>query len=111
VALADFLKNKDAYLSLSGFMQQKRDYFLQLMKETRFTMLESKGSYFICAKYDRISDEGDKEFATRITKEYRVATIPVSAFYKAGTDNHVVRFCFSKKSETLEAAVERIIKL
>lgn len=111
VALADFLKYKDAYLSLSGFMQQKRDYFLQLMKETRFTMLESKGSYFICAKYDRISDEGDKDFATRITKEYSVATIPVSAFYKAGTDNHVVRFCFSKKNETLDAAVERIIKL
>lgn len=111
VALAGFLKNKEAYLSLSGFMQQKRDYFLQLMKETRFTMLESKGSYFICAKYDRISNEGDKEFAIRITKEYGVATIPVSAFYKAGTDNHVVRFCFSKKNETLETAVERIIKL
>jgi len=111
VALADFLKNKDAYLSLSGFMQQKRDYFLQLMKETRFTMLESKGSYFICAKYDRISDEGDKEFAIRITKEYSVASIPVSAFYKAGTDNHVVRFCFSKNNETLEKAVSRLQKI
>ena len=111
VALADFLKNKDAYLSLSGFMQEKRDYFLQLMKETRFSMLESKGSYFICAKYDRISDEGDKEFAIRITKEYSVATIPVSAFYKAGTDNHVVRFCFSKKNETLETAVSRLQKI
>jgi methionine transaminase len=111
VALADFLKNKDAYLSLSGFMQQKRDYFLELMKETRFTMLESKGSYFICAKYDRISNEGDKEFAIRITKEYSVATIPVSAFYKAGTDNHVVRFCFSKKNETLETAVSRLQKI
>jgi methionine aminotransferase len=111
VALATFLKNKEAYLSLSGFMQKKRDYFLELMMSTRFTMLESFGSYFICAKYDQISDEGDMEFATRITKEYGVATIPVSSFYKAGTDNKVIRFCFSKKEETLEAAVERLVKI
>ncbi|TMI65269.1 MAG: aminotransferase class I/II-fold pyridoxal phosphate-dependent enzyme [Bacteroidetes bacterium] len=111
VALAEFLKNKEAYLSLSGIMQQKRDYFIELMKQTKFDMLNSSGSYFICAKYNRISDEGDKEFAIRITKEYGVATIPVSAFYKAGTDNKVVRFCFSKKNETLETAVERLIKI
>jgi methionine aminotransferase len=111
VALAEFLKNKEAYLSLSGIMQQKRDYFTELMKQTKFDMLNSSGSYFICAKYNRISDEGDKEFAIRITKEYGVATIPVSAFYKAGTDNKVVRFCFSKKNETLETAVERLTKI
>jgi len=111
VALAEFLKNKEAYLLLSGFMQEKRDYFVKLMSNTKFSMLDSKGSYFICAKYDRISDEGDKEFAIRITKEYGVATIPVSSFYKAGTDNKVVRFCFSKKKETLETAVDRLAKI
>lgn len=108
VALADFLKNKDAYLSLSGFMQQKRDYFIDLMKSTKFDLLNSSGSYFICAKYSRISDESDKDFSVRITKEYNVASIPVSAFYKTGTDNKVVRFCFSKKNETLEEAVKRL---
>jgi methionine aminotransferase len=111
VALAEFLKNKEAYLSLSGIMQQKRDYFIELMKQTKFDLLKSFGSYFICARYDRISDEGDKDFAVRITKEFGVATIPVSAFYKAGTDNKVVRFCFSKKKDTLEAAVERLRKV
>jgi methionine aminotransferase len=111
VALADFLKNREAYLSLGGIMQQKRDYFSALMKQTKFDLLKSFGSYFICAKYDRISNEGDKEFAIRITKEFGVATIPVSSFYKTGTDNKVVRFCFSKKNETLEAAVERLMKI
>lgn len=111
VALADFLKNKEAYLSLSGIMQEKRDYFVRLMRGTRFGMLNSSGSYFICAKYDRISDEHDRDFAIRITKEFGVATIPVSVFYKSGTDNNVIRFCFSKKSETLEAAVERLAKI
>jgi methionine aminotransferase len=111
VALADFLKNKEAYLSLSGFMQQKRDYFIELMKQTKFDLLNSSGSYFICAKYHRISDEPEKDFAIRITKEFGVAVIPVSAFYKAGTDNKVVRFCFSKKNETLQTAVERLAKI
>jgi methionine aminotransferase len=111
VALAEFLKNKDAYLSLSAIMQEKRDHFIELMKTTKFTMLKSSGSYFICAKYDRISDEHDRDFAIRITKEFGVATIPVSVFYNAGTDNKVIRFCFSKQKETLELAVERLTKI
>ena len=108
VALATFLRDRDSYLTLGSFLQKKRDYFLQLMKGTRFTMLDSKGSYFICAQYNRISDESDKEFAIRITKEFGVAVIPVSAFYQEGTDNKVVRFCFCKKDETLALAAERL---
>ena len=92
-------------------MQQKRDYFIHLMKNTKFDLLDSKGSYFVCGKYDRIGNEADKDFAIRITKEYGVATIPVSVFYKNGTDNKVIRFCFSKKNETLEAAAERLSKI
>jgi methionine transaminase len=111
VALASFLRNKDSYLSLASFLQKKRDYFLQLMKDTRFTMLDSKGSYFICAQYDRISDEADKDFAIRITKEFGVAVIPVSAFYQNATDNKVVRFCFGKKEETLALAAERLARI
>lgn len=108
VALAQFLKNKDAYLSLSSFMQEKKDYFKELMKQTRFSMQESYGSYFICGTYERISEEGDKDFAIRLTKEFGIATIPVSAFYQTGKDDKVLRFCFSKKKETLDAAVEKL---
>ena len=111
VALAQFLKDKEAYQSLSGYMQGKRDYFSKLMQQTKFDMLESHGSYFICAKYDRISDENDKDFAIRLTKEAGVATIPVSAFYQNGKDDKVLRFCFSKKEETLEQAVEKLLKV
>ena len=81
------------------------------MQHTGFTLLKSFGSYFICAGYSRISDEGDKEFAERITRDFGVATIPVSSFYNNGTDNRVVRFCFSKKNETLELAAERLFKV
>ena len=111
VALSKFLSNRDSYLSLSSFMQGKRDHFIQLMGQTKFDLLNSRGSYFICAKYDRISDEGDKDLAVRLTKEYGVATIPVSAFYKSATDHKVLRFCFAKKNETLEAAVNRLVNI
>lgn len=112
VGLAAFLQNKDAYLSLGSFLQQKRDYFQQLMQsQTKFTPLASHGSYFQCYRYNRISDEADKDFATRITKEYGIATIPVSAFYKAGTDNKVIRFCFAKKQATIDAAVARLANI
>jgi methionine aminotransferase len=92
-------------------MQRKRDYFARLMTQTRFTPLPSYGSYFQLYSYDRISDEPDAEFAIRITKEFGVAVIPVSVFYTSGKDDRVVRFCFAKKESTLEAAVERLIKI
>ena len=111
VALATFLKRKESYLSLAAFMQQKRDYFQQLMQHTRFSPLPSFGSYFQCYTYERISDEPDKDLAVRLTVERGVATIPLSAFYKNGTDNKVIRFCFSKKNETLEAAVDKLVGL
>jgi methionine transaminase len=111
VGLAGFLQNKEAYLSLSSFIQEKRDYFKKLMAQTRFTLQESYGSYFICGTYERICDEADKDFAVRLTKEAGVATIPVSAFYQQGKDDKVLRFCFSKNKETLEAAVEKLVRL
>lgn len=109
VALAQFLQNRDAYLSLSALMQEKRDHFRKLMSATRFTLQDSFGSYFICGTYERITDEGDKDFAIRLTKEAGVATIPVSAFYRDGKDDKVLRFCFSKKEATLEKAVEKLL--
>jgi len=111
VALSSFLKRKESYLSISGFMQEKRDLFQKLMRQTKFTPLPSHGSYFQCYTYERISDEADYDLSTRITKEYGVASIPVSVFYKDGTDNKVIRFCFAKKNETLEMAVARLAKL
>ena len=111
VALATFLKDKNSYLQLSPFLQEKRDHFIELMKETRFNLKSSSGSYFITASYERISDEGDADFAIRLTKEFGVATIPLSAFYQNGKDDKLLRFCFAKKNETLEAAAKKLMKL
>jgi methionine transaminase len=110
-ALAEFLQQKENYLQLGNFLQQKRDYFLSLMASTKFIPIPSFGSYFQLYSYVNISDESEKDFAIRLTKEYGVATIPTSAFYKIEIDNKVLRFCFSKKEETLDRAVERLVKI
>lgn len=111
LAIADFLENKDFYLQLDNFYQQKRDLFRSLIKETRFDLLPCEGSYFQTATYEKITDENDVIFSKRLASEFGVAAIPVSAFYTKTTDFRVIRFCFAKKQETLERAVERLIKV
>lgn len=91
------------------FMQQKRDLFLELVKQTPFTVYKpAAGSFFQTVGYEKISDLPDMEFSQWLTKEHGVATIPVSAFYKNREDNKLVRFCFAKKDETLRDAVARL---
>lgn len=111
VAIAEYLKNEEAYLGLPSFLQKKRDFFRELMKATPFECIPSHGSYFECYSYANFTDEPDKDLAIRLTKEYGIATIPMSAFYKYGQDNKVLRFCFAKKEETLERAVEKLRNL
>ena len=107
-AFAQYLMNPETYLEPSRLMQSKRDYFSRIMEQTRFIPLPTSGSYFQLYRYDHISDEGENDFAQRLTREYGVATIPVSAFYKNPVDNKVLRFCFAKKESTLDEAVARL---
>ena len=109
-ALATFIQQKELYLQLGSAIQQKRDYFQLLMKQTKFKALPSYGSYFQLYSYAGISEESEKELAIRITKQYGVASIPVSAFYNKEKDDKVLRFCFVKTETTLEEAVNRLIK-
>lgn len=109
-AFAEYLKNEAAYNSLGKFMQYKRDYLNKLMQQTAFTAIPSYGSYFQCYSYQGLSNKNEKEFAVQLVNECGVATIPMSSFYKYQNDNKVLRFCFAKKEETLDRAVEKLLK-
>lgn len=111
IALSEFLEQPIHYTALGNFIQQKRDYFLSLMNATPFRMHNSFGSYFILGSYGHFSNEQEIDFAIRLVKDCGVASIPVSAFYRNGTDNKVLRFCFCKKEETLEKSAEKLRKL
>jgi methionine aminotransferase len=110
-ALAQYL-SLDKREAPNTLLQGKRDFFLDLMKETPFVMLApAAGSYFQLASYAHMSDIADIEFATLLTQKYGVATIPISAFYSDKHDDKILRFCFAKKEETLKAAIERLAKI
>jgi methionine aminotransferase len=103
-ALAEFLQQKNQYVELGNFYQKKRDYFISLIKNSRFELTPAAGTYFQLLNYKKLSSEKDTDYAIRLTKEFKLAAIPISVFYHEGVDNHVLRFCFAKKEETLEKA-------
>jgi methionine transaminase len=111
VALSKYLHRKEEYLQLGNFLQKKRDHFQALLSQSRFEPLPTHGSYFQVYSYKNISTEPEMEFAARVTREFGVATIPVSAFYSKPVNNQVLRFCFAKKEETLQAAADKLLKL
>lgn len=102
--LATYLENPDHYLGLPNFYQQKRDLFLDLIKASRFTWVPSKGTYFQLLDYSNITTEKDILFAEKLTKEYKIATIPTSVFNKNLEDFKQLRVCFAKTDETLQKA-------
>lgn len=109
-ALASYLPETDLH-QLGIFYQEKRDYFRGQMSSSRFTLLPSDGSYFQVASFDNISDETDVEFCKRITKEFGVASIPLSVFNADLADRKLIRFCFAKDEETLSLAAQRLCKI
>ena len=104
MALATYMTNSENYLHLGEFYQQKRDYFLQQISGSSFEPLPCHGSYFQLLSYKHITDKSDVDMAEWMTKEHKVASIPVSAFYKDKNDNRLLRFCFAKSEDTLQRA-------
>lgn len=110
-AIAKYLQNIQDFSETSIFFEEKRNYLRNALSETPFELLDCEGTYFLSANFGAISDMQDKDFCYWLTKEHKVATIPFSAFYKDKTDQKVIRFCFAKKQETLDKAIEQLIKL
>ena len=108
VALAEYLRKPEPYLTLPDFYQSKRDRFRQGLARTRFKALPSTGTYFQCVQYGAISDQSEADFCRWLTTEVGVAAIPLSAFYADGFDQGIVRFCFAKQDATLDDALERL---
>lgn len=109
--LAVYLENKENYIRLNDFFQQKRDFFLQKISDSQFKFIPSEGTYFQLLDYTALSDLDDVSFAERLLKKHGVATIPTSVFNEDRTDFKQIRICFAKKNQTLEAAAAVLTKL
>ena len=106
--LAAYLRDPRPWQQLAGFYQAKRDRFRAGLAGSRFKLLPSQGSYFQCVDYSAISEQGEADFCRFLTAEVGVAAIPLSAFYEGGFEQRIVRFCFAKKDQTLDAALQRL---
>ncbi|WP_405411410.1 methionine aminotransferase [Maribacter sp. Asnod1-A12] len=110
-ALATYLKNPSHYLDLNNFYQEKRDLFLNGIKSSKFKCKPSQGTYFQLLDYTNISNEEDEALGERLITENGIASIPISSFNVDHRNDYMLRFCFAKKQETLEKAVEILCKL
>ena len=110
-ALADYLKEPSHYLSLSNFYQKKRDLFASQFSGTKWKVLPSAGSFFQCLDYSAISTEKDVDLADRLTREIKVASIPVSVFYETDPGDKILRFCFAKEDDMLVEAAKRLVQI
>lgn len=110
-AMAEYLNEPEHYLGLSAFYQQKRDLFINAIKDVGFTFRPSEGSFFQNVSYEKLTDENDRELAERLTIEAGVASIPVSVFYDQITNYKTLRFCFAKNDDTLLRAAELLGKV
>ena len=106
VALAKYLEAPSNYTQLPHFYQQKRDTFLGLIKDSRFKIIPSQGTYFQSLNYSEITEESDIDFAKRLTIENKIASIPLSVFNENNLDQKLLRFCFAKTDDTLKRAAE-----
>jgi methionine aminotransferase len=107
-AFAEHLADPKPYEQLPAFYQAKRDLLVAGLQGTPFRVLPCEGTYFVLADYSALSDESEPQFAQTMIVRYGVAVIPVSVFYDRPVDRKVIRLCFAKRDETLDAALDRI---
>ena len=110
-AIAAYLEDENTYLNLNNFYQEKRDFFLEKIKDSKFRPLKSSGTYFQLVDYSEISDEDEFDFAKKMTTKYGVAVIPVSAFYSKKMNQKIVRVCFAKTENLLAEAAELLNRI
>jgi methionine aminotransferase len=111
-ALADFMEQQpEHYQGLSQFYENKRDHFTSLLQDSALTFEPAKSTFFQIVDYSAVSAAVDTEYAKQLTRDIGVASIPISVFYEAPPQQHLLRFCFAKDDATLEEAAARLCKL
>ena len=110
-ALAEFMQDPNEYLHVHTFYENKRNLFNNLLKKSRFKIKPASGTYFQLADYSEISNLPDMAFAEELCIQHKVAAIPLSPFYRQGSNEKILRFCFAKQDETLQKAAEILCRI
>jgi aspartate/methionine/tyrosine aminotransferase len=102
----------DYYRDLAVSYAARRDFFLTVLKSAGFRPYTPRGAYYVLCDISQFGFEDDVAFVRHLIEEVGIAAVPGSSFF-ANTDrgNQIVRFCFCKSMDTLEAAAERLRSL
>lgn len=109
-AIADYIDLNEVN-ELSQFFNRKKELFLDRIRDSKFAILETGGTYFQLLDYSSISNEKDSQMAIRLIDEFGIASIPVSGFHEDGSDHKVLRFCYGKDDDTLIKAGEILCQI
>ncbi|KIZ46433.1 MULTISPECIES: aminotransferase [Rhodopseudomonas] len=102
-------KADDYFLQMRTELAKSRDRLAQGLERLGFPVIQSQGTYFLTVDLAPLGlNETDEAFCKRIVADYKVAAIPVSAFYEEDPVTSVVRFCFAKQDQTIDTALERL---
>ena len=108
-AVAYGLAKDDVFFDdLRADLQASRDRFTLGLRSLGFNALPAEGTYFVNIDIAPLGEDDDVAFCRRLVADHGVAAIPVSAFYAHGAVRNLVRFCFAKRDETLDLALDRL---
>jgi len=111
-AIAEYMQGTPQhYAELPAFYEKKRDHFCDLLKDSNFSFRPARGTFFQILDYSDITDEEDVAYASKLTREIGVASIPVSVFCETKSDDRLLRFCFAKDDAMLEQAAAKLCQL
>ena len=100
----------DVWTGLAGFFQAKRDLLAGLLRGSGLEPVPAAGTYFQLIDYSAVSGAVDIEFADRLIRDAKVATIPLSPFYAVPPPMTLLRLCIAKSDETLRAAADNLLR-
>jgi methionine aminotransferase len=111
-AIAEYMQRTPKhYAELPVFYEKKRDHFCELLKDSNFSFRPARGTFFQILDYSAITDEDDVAYASKLTREIGVASIPVSVFCEKKSADRLLRFCFAKDDGMLEQAAAKLCQL
>ncbi|NOQ25469.1 MAG: aminotransferase class I/II-fold pyridoxal phosphate-dependent enzyme [Bacteroidales bacterium] len=110
-ALADYLKEGVDYSLTNKQLEKKKQFVNGILKDSKFKIIPSKGTFYQLLDYSDISQEKDTEFARRLMDEFGVALFPLSVFYHDSIDNKILGFSFARNNEVLSKAAKQLLKV
>jgi aspartate/methionine/tyrosine aminotransferase len=100
------------YAELARTYETKRDYMVSVLDGVGLRCLVPKGAYYVMCDISGLSFKDDVEICRHLVEDVGIAAVPGSSFFsRPGDGSHLIRFCFAKRTSTLDLAAERLRRL